>query len=213
MFGVAFSNDNITSIVVDDYSVESLHSISSQLDKIVVDNPSANIVGIFAGIKKDFDTINNYSPYYTVKSYFLKHGLAIQAVTIEGNQYAQFFLDRMDSLKPTSVMLSTTRLLHHMSRIFQDNSLPKSSPVGMQIDRKRLQKLRQKKPNLRPNTVRNYANVLEQHIIPAVGSIKLRQSHYVSVSQNGNVLESGCPWAGTQKAAEKRQHRHCRALS
>ena len=83
MFGVTFSNDNITSIVVDDYSVESLHSISSQLDKIVVDNPSANIVGIFAGIKKDFDTINNYSPYYTVKSYFLKHGLAIQAVTIE----------------------------------------------------------------------------------------------------------------------------------
>lgn len=31
------------------------------------------------------------------------------------------------------------------------------------------------KPNLRPNTVRNYANVLEQHIIPAVGSIKLQQ--------------------------------------
>ncbi len=83
MFGVAFSNDNITSIVVDDYSVESLRSISSQLDKIVEDNPNANIVGIFAGIKKDFDTVNNYSPYYTVKSYFLKHGLAIQAVTIE----------------------------------------------------------------------------------------------------------------------------------
>lgn len=63
----------------------------------------------------------------------------------QGNPYAQFFLDRMDSLKPTSVMLSTTRLLHHMSRIFQDNSLPKSSPMGMQIDRKRLQKLREKK--------------------------------------------------------------------
>jgi hypothetical protein len=32
-----------------------------------------------------------------------------------------------------------------MSRIFQDNSLPKTGPVGMRIDRKRLQKLREKK--------------------------------------------------------------------
>jgi TPR repeat protein len=63
----------------------------------------------------------------------------------QGNQYAQFFLDRMGSLTPASVMLSATRLLHHMSRIFQDNSLPKTGPVGMRIDRKRLQKLREKK--------------------------------------------------------------------
>jgi len=63
----------------------------------------------------------------------------------QGNQYAQFFLDRMGSFTPASVMLSATRLLHHMSRIFQDNSLPKTGPVGMRIDRKRLQKLREKK--------------------------------------------------------------------
>lgn len=62
-----------------------------------------------------------------------------------GSEYAQFFLDRADSLHPPSVMLAATRLLHHMSRIFQDNSLPKTSPVGMRIDRKRLQKLREKK--------------------------------------------------------------------
>ncbi len=63
----------------------------------------------------------------------------------QGNEYAQFFLDRADSLHPPSVMLAATRLLHHMSRIFQDNSLPKTGPVGMRIDRKRLQKLREKK--------------------------------------------------------------------
>ena len=63
----------------------------------------------------------------------------------QGNEYAQFFLDRADSLLPPSVMLAATRLLHHMSRIFQDNSLPKTGPVGMRIDRKRLQKLREKK--------------------------------------------------------------------
>lgn len=63
----------------------------------------------------------------------------------QGSEYAQFFLDRADSLHPPSIMLAATRLLHHMSRIFQDNSLPKTGPVGMRIDRKRLQKLREKK--------------------------------------------------------------------
>jgi len=63
----------------------------------------------------------------------------------QDNTCAQFSLDRMESLRPPSVMLAVTRLLPHMSRIFQDNSLPKSNPVGMQIDRKRLQKLREKK--------------------------------------------------------------------
>ena len=38
-------------------------------------------------------------------------------------------------------MLAVTRLLHHMSRVFRDNSVPKSRPGGIQIDRKRLKKL------------------------------------------------------------------------
>lgn len=38
-----------------------------------------------------------------------------------------------------------TRLLHHMGNIFQDHSLPKSGSTGMQIDRKRLAQLREKK--------------------------------------------------------------------
>ena len=63
----------------------------------------------------------------------------------QGSEYAQFFLDRADSLHPPSVMLVATRLLHHMANIFRDNSLPKTSPVGMRIDHKRLQKLREKK--------------------------------------------------------------------
>lgn len=63
----------------------------------------------------------------------------------QGSEYAQFFLDRADSLHPPSVMLAATRMLHHMSRIFQDNSLPKTGPTGIRIDRKRLQKLREKK--------------------------------------------------------------------
>ena len=63
----------------------------------------------------------------------------------QGNEYAQFFLDRWDSLKPPSVMLSVTRLLHHMGHIFQDQVPPLSIPGGIQIDRKRLAQLREKK--------------------------------------------------------------------
>ncbi len=63
----------------------------------------------------------------------------------QGNEYAQFFHDRGDSIHPPSVMLAATRLLHHMSNIFRNNSLPKTGSVGMHIDRKRLKKLREKK--------------------------------------------------------------------
>ena len=41
-------------------------------------------------------------------------------------------------------MLSVTRLLYHMSRIFEDHSLPRSG-TGLHIDRKRRQQLREKR--------------------------------------------------------------------
>jgi len=63
----------------------------------------------------------------------------------QGNEYAQFFLDRWDSLKPPSVMLAVTRMLHHMGRIFREQMPAPSVPGGIQIDRKRLQQLREKK--------------------------------------------------------------------
>lgn len=63
----------------------------------------------------------------------------------QGNQYAQYLLDHLEEKRPPSVMLAVTRLLHHMSRVFQDNSVPKSRPGGIQIDRKRLKKLQEKR--------------------------------------------------------------------
>ena len=63
----------------------------------------------------------------------------------QGNEDAQFFLDHWDNLKPPSIMLSVTRLLHHMSRIFQDQAPAPSVPGSVRIDRKRLQQLREKK--------------------------------------------------------------------
>ena len=62
----------------------------------------------------------------------------------QGNQYAQFFLERQNDLRPPSVMLAATRLLYHMSRIFDDHSLPQSSS-GLHVDRKLRRKIQEKK--------------------------------------------------------------------
>lgn len=63
----------------------------------------------------------------------------------QGNQYAQYLLNHLEENRLPSAMLAVTRLLHHMSRVFRDNSVPKSRPGGIQIDRKRLKKLQEKR--------------------------------------------------------------------
>ncbi|MCM1149613.1 MAG: sel1 repeat family protein, partial [Butyricicoccus sp.] len=63
----------------------------------------------------------------------------------QGNEYAQLFVDRWDNLNSPNAMLSVTRLLHHMGRIFSEQAPNLSIPGGVQIDRKRLTRLREKK--------------------------------------------------------------------
>ena len=63
----------------------------------------------------------------------------------QGNEYAGLLLERTEDSKATVAALAVVHLLHSMSRVFQDNSLPKHSPVGMRTDRKLLQKIREKK--------------------------------------------------------------------
>jgi len=93
---------------------------------------------------------NQYAQYALGKLYLDKqdreqaHYWFTQSAA-QGNEYAQFFLDRWDSLKPPSVMLSVSRLLHHMSRIFQEQLPVPTVPGGIRIDRKRLVQLREKK--------------------------------------------------------------------
>ena len=63
----------------------------------------------------------------------------------QGNQYAQFFVDHFnDSYRP-NVLLAATKLLHHMSQIFRENSVPPAAPMGQHIDRKRWRKLQEKR--------------------------------------------------------------------
>ena len=95
------------------------------------------------------DAGNQYAQYALGKLYLERGDMAeahyrFTQSAAQGNEYAQFFLDRWDNLKPSSVMLSVTRLLHHMSEIFQDNSVPPQAPAG-QLDRKLRLKIKEKK--------------------------------------------------------------------
>ena len=94
-----------------------------------------------------------YAQYMLGKLYLMGQGVAqdqTQAMdwfsrsAAQGNQYAQFFLERQDSLRPPSVMLAATRLLYHISQIFENRSLPRSS-AGLHVDRKLRRKIQEKK--------------------------------------------------------------------
>lgn len=102
---------------------------------------------------KSAEAGNQYAQYMLGKLCLTGQGLPrdqVQAMAwlsrsaAQGNQYAQFFLEHQNSFRPPSVMLAVTRLLYHMSRIFEDHSLPHSS-VGLQMDSKLRRKIQAKK--------------------------------------------------------------------
>lgn len=62
----------------------------------------------------------------------------------QGNQYAQFLLNHQNENPSPSVLLSATRLLHHMSRVFQETP-PPSNPAGQHVDSKLMRRIREKK--------------------------------------------------------------------
>ncbi len=97
---------------------------------------------------------NQYSQYILGKLYLMGKTVprdketAVKWFTLsaaQGNEYAQFFLDNMDKWKEPSVSFAVSRLMHHMSRIFENNQPPQKSMIGLQIDSKRMKKLREKK--------------------------------------------------------------------
>ena len=64
-----------------------------------------------------------------------------QKAQAQGHDYAGFFMDCIERPEPPNVLLSATRLLYHIGKIFQ-SSAPALQRCGVQIDRKRLAKLR-----------------------------------------------------------------------
>ena len=98
---------------------------------------------------------NAYAQHLLGKLYLMGEGVLkdtdaayewFAAARDNGHGYAEFFMERMehDEQTPPSVLLSATRLLYHMGNIFRDNA-PAPAATGVQIDRKRLAQLRQKR--------------------------------------------------------------------
>ena len=96
---------------------------------------------------------NQYAQYMLGKLYLMGQGVEydkelgadwLSKSAAQGNVYAEALLQRQDNGRLPHVFLSVTRLLHHMSRIFQERSLPQSG-TGLQVDSKLRQKIREKK--------------------------------------------------------------------
>ena len=92
---------------------------------------------------------NQYAQYALAKLFLDEHDQEqshywFTQSASQGNSHAQFFLNRWDNLKPPSVMLAATHLLHHMSQIFQETP-PPSNPAAHHVDKKLMRRIREKK--------------------------------------------------------------------
>ena len=68
----------------------------------------------------------------------------LEAAAAQGNIYAQFLLDHLDSFQDPSVFLSATRLLHQLTKIFQEEER-REGARRISVDRKMRRKIREKK--------------------------------------------------------------------
>ena len=106
-------------------------------------------------LRQAADNDNAYAQYLLGKLYLMGEGVPkdmdaayewFAAARDNGHAYAEFFMKRIErgEQEPPSVLLASTRLLYHMGNIFRDNA-PAPAANGVQIDRKRLAQLRQKR--------------------------------------------------------------------
>lgn len=100
------------------------------------------------------DRNNKYAQYTLGKLYLMGRDIPrdedvahkwLTASAAQGNPYAQFFLERMGQFRDPSILLTVTRLLHHLANTFRDNAQPPANPAGLRIDSKRRRKLMQKR--------------------------------------------------------------------
>ena len=121
------------------------------------ENISKDTTRAAAYLRQAAKQANPYAQYLLGKLYLMGEGVPkdkdaaqywFSVAERNDHAYAGYFLDRMErqeDLPPPNILLSTTRLLHHMGNIFRDNAPHPAVPAGIHIDRKRLQRLREKK--------------------------------------------------------------------
>ena len=97
---------------------------------------------------------NQYAQYALGKLYLMGEEVAqdrerayrwLSESAFQGNEHAQFLLDHFNDSHRPNVLLAVTNLLHHMSRIFQENSVPPGPPASQQTDRKYRRQIQQKR--------------------------------------------------------------------
>lgn len=121
------------------------------------ENISKDTVKAAAYLRQAAKQANPYAQYLLGKLYLTGEGVPrdedeaqhwFSIAAQNGHAYAGYFLDLMEQekdLPSPNILLSATRLLHHMGNIFRDNAPHPAVPAGIHIDRKRLQCLREKK--------------------------------------------------------------------
>ena len=121
------------------------------------ENISKDTTRAAAYLRQAAKQANPYAQYLLGKLYLMGEGVPkdkeaaqywFSVAERNGHAYAGYFLDRMErqeDLPPPNILLSAMRLLHHMGNIFRDNAPRPAVPTGVQIDHKRLQRLREKK--------------------------------------------------------------------
>lgn len=97
---------------------------------------------------------NQFAQYTLGKLYLLGKDVpqdkkkAVEWLTLsaeQGNQYAQYFLDHQNDYLSAAVGSTVIRMLHHMSKIFRENTATGGAFAGIKIDRKRRRKLQEKR--------------------------------------------------------------------
>ena len=68
----------------------------------------------------------------------------LESSAAQGNVYAQYLIDHIDEQRDPSIMMATTRLLHHASHIFRERAMTEN-PKGIRVDSRRRKQLLQKR--------------------------------------------------------------------
>ena len=96
---------------------------------------------------------NQYAQYALGKLYLCGHEVPrnkekaipyLEASAAQGNIYAQFLLDHLDSFYEPSVFLATTRLMHRLAQMFEEEKW-KAGGNSMQVEGKLRSRIREKK--------------------------------------------------------------------
>ena len=96
---------------------------------------------------------NQYAQYALGKLYLCGHEVPrnkekalpyLEASAAQGNIYAQFLLDHLDSFYEPSVFLATTRLMHRLAQMFEEEKW-KAGGSSMQVEGKLRSRIREKK--------------------------------------------------------------------